>query len=70
MFKQDGVMTPAAFFHLVARHHFMERVRNIAQQGTTILLVTHHVDEIIPEIDRVVLLKGGRVAADGSKRRS
>ena len=52
---------------LVARHHFMERVRAVARQGTTILLVTHHVDEIIPEIARVILLRGGRVAADGPK---
>lgn len=58
---------PTRGLDLVARHAFLERVRAIAQQGTTILLVTHHVDEIIPEIDRVVLLKDGRVAADGTK---
>ncbi len=58
---------PTRGLDLVARHAFLERVRAIAQEGTTILLVTHHVDEIIPEIDRVVLLKGGRVAADGTK---
>ncbi len=45
----------------------MERVRAIAREGTTILLVTHYVDEIIPEIDRVVLLKRGRIARDGRK---
>ncbi len=58
---------PTRGLDLVARHQFMERVRAIAQQGTTILLVTHYVDEIIPEIDRVILLKSGRVAGDGSK---
>jgi len=58
---------PTRGLDLVARHRFMERVREIARGGTTILLVTHYVDEIIPEIDRVVLLKGGRVAYDGSK---
>ena len=30
--------------------------------------MTHHVDEIIPEIDRVILLRRGRVAADGPRR--
>jgi iron complex transport system ATP-binding protein len=49
----------------VARHQFMEHVRRIARSGTTIVLVTHHVEEIIPEIGRVVLLEHGRVAADG-----
>jgi iron complex transport system ATP-binding protein len=58
---------PTRGLDLVARHEFLERVRGIARQGTTIVLVTHHVDEIIPEIDRVVLLKGGRVARDGRK---
>jgi iron complex transport system ATP-binding protein len=58
---------PTRGLDLVARHRFMERVRAIAREGTTILLVTHYVDEIIPEIDRVVLLKSGRVAFDAPK---
>jgi iron complex transport system ATP-binding protein len=58
---------PTRGLDLVARHHFMERVRAVARQGTTILLVTHHIDEIIPEIGRVILLKGGRILCDGPK---
>jgi len=59
---------PTRGLDLVARHAFMERVRDVARQGTTILLVTHYVEEIIPEIDRVVLLARGRIAFDGPKR--
>jgi iron complex transport system ATP-binding protein len=58
---------PTRGLDLVARHHFMERVRGVARAGTTILLVTHHVDEIIPEIERVILLQDGRIAGDGPK---
>ena len=58
---------PTRGLDLVAQHHFMERVRGVARQGTTLILVTHHVDEIIPEINRVILLSRGRVAHDGSK---
>jgi iron complex transport system ATP-binding protein len=58
---------PTRGLDLVAQHQFMERVRGIARQGVTILLVTHHVEEIIPEIDRVILLREGRVAGDGLK---
>ena len=58
---------PTRGLDLVSRHHFMERVRAIARQGTTILLVTHHADEIIPEISRVILLRQGRIARDGAK---
>jgi iron complex transport system ATP-binding protein len=60
---------PTRGLDLVARHRFMERVRAIARQGTTIVLVTHHIDEIIPEIGRVILLRGGRVECDGPKSR-
>ena len=58
---------PTRGLDLVSRHHFMERIRAVAREGTTILLVTHHVDEIIPEIARVILLRQGRIARDGAK---
>ncbi len=58
---------PTRGLDVVSRHHFMERVRAVARQGTTILLVTHHIDEIIPEIDRVVLMRRGRIDRDGAK---
>ena len=43
-------------------------VRKIAHAGTTIILVTHHLADIIPEIDRVLLLRDGRIVGDGPKR--
>jgi len=58
---------PTTGLDLIARHRFLELVRRIAQSGPTLLLVTHHVEEIIPEVERVVLLRQGRVAADGRK---
>jgi iron complex transport system ATP-binding protein len=42
-------------------------MRGLAQSGIAILLVTHHVSEIIPEIERVILLRDGRIIADGRK---
>jgi len=39
----------------------------LAHAGVGIVLVTHHVSEIIPEIERVVMLREGRVFADGPK---
>jgi iron complex transport system ATP-binding protein len=56
---------PTSGLDLVARQRFMESVRRLTREGTTLLLVTHHVDEIIPETKRVVLLRGGRIAFDG-----
>lgn len=51
-----------------ATYELRETVRGIAQAGRTILLVTHHLADIIPEIERVILLQCGRIVADGPKR--
>lgn len=56
---------PTTGLDLVARHRFLETVRTVAQAGTTIILITHHVEEIIPEIGHVVFLERGRVSAEG-----
>jgi len=56
---------PTTGLDLVARHRFMETVRRLAREGTTLILITHHVDEIVPETRRVVLLREGQVAFDG-----
>ena len=57
---------PTAGLDMVARHRFMESVRALARAGTTTIIVTHHVEEIVPEIQRVVLLRNGRIAFDGA----
>ena len=59
---------PTTGLDLVARHDFTERVRQIAREGTTLILITHHIEEIVPEIGRVILVSEGRIAAAGSKR--
>jgi iron complex transport system ATP-binding protein len=56
---------PTTGLDLVARHRFMETVRRLMREGTTLILITHHVDEIVPETKRVVLLRAGQVAYDG-----
>ena len=43
-------------------------MRKLAQSGIGILLATHHLPDIIPEVERVILLNRGRVVADGPKQ--
>jgi iron complex transport system ATP-binding protein len=57
---------PTTGLDLVARQGFMETVRHLATAGTTVVLITHHIEEIFPEIERVILIRDGRVVADGS----
>jgi iron complex transport system ATP-binding protein len=58
---------PGNALDIAAQLQLRETMRELAQSGLGILLVTHHVSEIIPEIERVVLLREGRILADGSK---
>jgi iron complex transport system ATP-binding protein len=58
---------PTSGLDLKACFQYLDLLRVQIRKGKTVLLVTHHLHEIPPEIDRVVLLKGGRIVADGAK---
>lgn len=58
---------PTSGLDLKACFQYIEVVRELMQSGKTLILVTHHIHEIPPEITRVVLLKNGAVVADGDK---
>lgn len=58
---------PSAGLDLATRRHFLESLRALARGGTTLLLVTHHIEEIVPEIDRVLLLREGKALRHGDK---
>ena len=58
---------PSNALDIGAQLRLRETLRELAQSGLGILLVTHHVSEIIPEIERVVLLREGKIMADGPK---
>lgn len=46
---------------------YLAILRTLMQSGLTVLLVTHHIHEIPPETNRVILLKRGKILAEGSK---
>ena len=58
---------PTSGLDVKACFQYLDLVRGLMHAGTTIILVTHHLHEIPPEVSRVVLLKGGEVLADGAK---
>jgi iron complex transport system ATP-binding protein len=57
---------PMTSLDLGAAHEVRATMRALAQQGTSLVLVTHDLADIVPEIGRVVLLKQGRIAGDGA----
>jgi iron complex transport system ATP-binding protein len=58
---------PTTSLDLTALHELRLALRSLAQNGVALVLVTHHLDDIIPEIDRVVLMRQGAVFGDGAK---
>jgi iron complex transport system ATP-binding protein len=59
---------PTSGLDLTATFHYLDLVRTYMRKGKTLLLVTHHIHEIPPEVKRVVLLKKGKILHDGEKR--
>lgn len=58
---------PTSGLDFAASFDYLARIRELARDGRNIAIVTHHLNEIPPEVDRIILLQAGRVAADGSK---
>jgi iron complex transport system ATP-binding protein len=58
---------PSNALDIAAQQELRHLLRRLAQQGTGILLITHQVSDIIPEIDRILMMKDGRIIADGPK---
>ena len=64
---------PSNALDLLAQHELRAALRAIArsgtgQSGTGLVLVTHQLSDILPEMERVVLMRGGRIVADGHRR--
>ncbi len=59
---------PSNALDLAAQADLRNLLRKLAQEGTGILLITHHIADILPEIDRILLMKDGRIVADGPKQ--
>jgi len=59
---------PSNALDLAAQADLRDLLRKLAQEGTGILLITHHIADILPEIDRILMMKDGRIVADGPKQ--
>ena len=56
---------PTNGLDLRSRHQLLAQLRSLVAAGTTLLLVTHQIETILPEVSRVLLLKQGRLVGDG-----
>ncbi len=58
---------PTAGLDLSASFDYLARIRDLVSNGKNIVLVTHLLNEIPPDIERIVLLREGSIVADGPK---
>ena len=58
---------PTSGLDLAATFQYLRTMRELIRSGHTLVLVTHHIHEIPPEVTRVVMLNQGEVWADGEK---
>ncbi|HUX44222.1 MAG TPA: ATP-binding cassette domain-containing protein [Terracidiphilus sp.] len=58
---------PSNALDLAAQRDLRETLRKLAGEGTGLVLVSHHLGDILPEIERVILMRDGRIAGDGSR---
>jgi iron complex transport system ATP-binding protein len=67
----DGQMLlldePSNALDLGAQHDLREMLRGLVHRGTTVMLITHHIADILPEMERVVMMREGRIVGDGTK---
>jgi len=59
---------PTAGLDLAASFDYLARIRRLIAAGRNVVLVTHHLNEIPPDIDRVILIREGCILADGPRR--
>ncbi len=56
---------PSTALDLFAQHELRGILRKLAATGIGIVMVTHHLSDLIPEMGRVILMRGGKIVADG-----
>jgi iron complex transport system ATP-binding protein len=65
--KQLLLDEPSNALDLAAQRELRETLRRLAAEGTGLVLVTHHLGDILPEIERIILMRDGRIVADGPR---
>src|SRR3984885_1298405 len=58
---------PSNALDLAAQRELRETLRSLAREGTGLVMVTHHLGDILPEIARIILMRDGRIVADGPR---
>lgn len=59
---------PTVGLDIKAQLDFIDMMRSLANSGTTVILVTHHIEEVFEEIKKAILIKDGTIYVSGEKK--
>lgn len=65
--KQLLLDEPSNALDLAAQRELRESMRGLAHEGTGLVLVTHYLGDILPEVKRIILMRDGRIVGDGPR---
>jgi iron complex transport system ATP-binding protein len=65
--KQLLLDEPSNALDLAAQRELRNTLRRLTQEGTGMVMVTHHLGDILPEIERVILMSSGKIVGDGRR---
>ena len=57
---------PTTGLDIAARQHLLATLRELARNEVTLILVSHHLEEVIPEMRQVILMRTGQILAHGT----
>ncbi len=57
---------PTNGLDLKARHQLLKCIRSLCKGNTTIILITHRVEDIVKEMERIIFIKNGEIIQDGA----
>jgi iron complex transport system ATP-binding protein len=58
---------PSNSLDVFAQVELRRTMSKLAQSGIALLLITHHLPDVVPEIERVIFMREGRIVGDGPK---
>jgi iron complex transport system ATP-binding protein len=58
---------PSNALDMGAQHDLRMMLRELAHSGVAVMLITHHIADILPEMQRIVMMRDGKIIADGKK---
>ena len=59
---------PCTGLDVASREMFLETIEKLVEKEHNIIFVTHHIEEVIPAINKVLFMKDGMIAKTGDKK--